>query len=80
MFRLYGIVGSIKGLGVLVSLNIGRLMATLEPRRRRMLAVSVLLQNIRVNMAQVGSRGKCARKANVGIGDLVREKKAMAVL
>lgn len=30
------------GLGVLESKNIGRLMATFEPRRSRMLAVSVL--------------------------------------
>lgn len=42
--RSYGIVGSMNGVGVSVSLNMGRLMATLEPRRRRMLAVSVLCE------------------------------------
>lgn len=31
-----------KGLGVLTSLNMGRLIATFEPRRRRILAVRVL--------------------------------------
>ena len=44
ILRSYGMVGSMNGVGVLVSLNMGKLIATLEPRRRRMLAVSVLFE------------------------------------
>jgi len=40
--RSRGTVGSTNGLGVLSSTNTGMLIATLEPRRRRMLAVRVL--------------------------------------
>lgn len=40
--RSLGIVGSIKGLGVLVSKYMGRLIATLDPLRFRIFAVRVL--------------------------------------
>ena len=39
------------GVGVLVSLNMGRFIATLEPRRRRMLAVSVLFKTVGLRRA-----------------------------
>ena len=41
-------MGSMNGLGVLVSLKMGKLIATLDPRRRRMFAVSVLKEPDRV--------------------------------
>jgi hypothetical protein len=40
--RCHGIVGSTNGLGVLSSMKIGRLIATLEPLLLLMLAVRVL--------------------------------------
>ena len=42
IFLSHGIVGSIKGRGVCKSKKIGRLMATLDPLRERIFAVSVL--------------------------------------
>ncbi len=42
IFLSNGIVGSINGLGVLVSTKMGKFIATLDPRRRRILAVNVL--------------------------------------
>ena len=41
-FLSQGIVGSICGRGVFSSKNSGRLIATFEPRRRRIFAVNVL--------------------------------------
>lgn len=39
--REKGIVGSLKGTGVILSWNMGTLIATFRPRRDRMLAVNV---------------------------------------
>lgn len=47
-------VGSINGFGVFVSGNIGKLMATLDPLRRRIFAVSVL-SDVDISVVAIGS-------------------------
>ena len=57
MFRCHGIVGSTNGLGVCLSMNNGRLMATFDPRLRRMFAVKVLRNIDTLSCGQEGFEG-----------------------
>ena len=50
--RSQGIVGSIKGRGVLSSKKIGRLIATFDPLRRLILAVRVLAGSMNTRIVQ----------------------------
>lgn len=71
-----------KGLGVLVSLNIGKLIATLEPRRRRILAVRVLVK-VSCKLAKgpiMPLERENLRETNMGVGDFIWEEETVASL
>ena len=72
----YGIVGSMNGWGVWVSTKMGRLIATLLPRRRRMLAVSVLRRLLVRH--EIKRSGVNVRESNMWVGYLVWQKQAVA--
>ncbi len=88
--RCHGIVGSTKGRGVRLSMYIGRLMATFDPRRLLIFAVRVLETAWRMNRslvimlvsipvrAEKNHKQRNARKSSMGIGDLLWEKQAVA--
>ena len=71
-------VGSTNGRGVCVSMKSGRLIATLEPRRRRMFAVSVLERQTRVERGTGHREEEHRRETCMGVRDLLREEETVA--
>lgn len=67
-------MGSMNGWGVFSSKNIGRLMATLDPRRVRMFAVSVLYKFVNLYDKK---RWPSIRETCMRIGDLLGQEETV---